>query len=66
YITATKLDSQDEFLTKFVQQSPFYRKHRHAIFHMEEFPNGSRMINTLDSAIGLSKDAYSAIDALMQ
>ncbi|WP_449301400.1 hypothetical protein, partial [Paracoccus fontiphilus] len=24
YITATKLDSQDEFLTKFVQQSPVY------------------------------------------
>ena len=44
----------------------FYRKHRHAIFHMEEFPGGSRMISTLDSAIGLSKDAYLAIDALMQ
>ena len=42
----------------------FYRKHRHAIFHMEEFADGSRMIATLDSAIGLSKDAYSAIDAL--
>ncbi|WP_282022363.1 type II toxin-antitoxin system RnlA family toxin [Ruegeria faecimaris] len=44
----------------------FYRKHRHAIFHMEEFANGSRMITTLDSAIGLSRDAYAAIDALMQ
>lgn len=42
----------------------FYRKHRHAIFHMEEFAGGSRMIATLDSAIGLSKDAYAAIDAL--
>ncbi|MFG6559723.1 type II toxin-antitoxin system RnlA family toxin [Sulfitobacter sp. 1A15299] len=44
----------------------FYRKHRHAIFHMEEFPGGSRMISTLDSAIDLSKDAYLAIDALIQ
>jgi hypothetical protein len=42
----------------------FYRKHRHAIFHMEEFTGGSRMIATLDLAIGLSKDAYAAIDAL--
>ena len=42
----------------------FYRKHRHAIFHMEEFDGSSRMIATLDSAISLSKDAYSAIDAL--
>lgn len=44
----------------------FYRKHRHAIFHMEEFANGSRMIATLDTAIELSKDAYAAIDALLQ
>ncbi len=44
----------------------FYRKHRHAIFHMEEFSGGSRMINTLESAIGLSKDAYLVIDALIQ
>lgn len=42
----------------------FYRKHRHTIFHMEEFPDGSRMINTLEKAIGLSKDAYAAIDGL--
>ncbi|BAW80378.1 RNAase [Candidatus Nitrosoglobus terrae] len=42
----------------------FFRKHRHTIFHMEEFPDGSRMIDTLDKAIGLSKDAYTAIDRL--
>jgi len=42
----------------------FFRKHRHTIFHMEEFPDGSRMIDTLDKAIGLSKDAYAAIDRL--
>lgn len=42
----------------------FYRKHRHTIFHMEEFPDGSRMIDTLDKAISLSKDAYAAIDLL--
>lgn len=42
----------------------FYRKHRHTLFHMEEFANGSRMIDTLDKAISLSKDAYTAIDNL--
>lgn len=42
----------------------FFRKHRHTIFHMEEFPDGSRMIDTLDKAISLSKDAYTAIDRL--
>jgi len=42
----------------------FFRKHRHTIFHMEEFPDGSRMIDTLDKAISLSKDAYAAIDGL--
>ncbi|MCP1229350.1 type II toxin-antitoxin system RnlA family toxin [Acetobacter fabarum] len=42
----------------------FFRKHRHTIFHMEEFPDGSRMIDTLEKAIGLSRDAYAAIDRL--
>jgi len=42
----------------------FYRKNRHTLFHMEEFADGSRMIDTLDKAICLSKDAYEAIDSL--
>lgn len=42
----------------------FYRKHRHTLFHMEEFADGSRMIDTLAKAISLSKDAYTAIDNL--
>lgn len=42
----------------------FYRKHRHTLFHMEEFADGSRMIDTLEKAISLSKDAYTAIDSL--
>jgi hypothetical protein len=42
----------------------FFRKHRNSIFHMEELTDGSRMIDTLDKAIGLSKDAYAAIDKL--
>lgn len=42
----------------------FYRKHRHTLFHMEEFADGSRMIDTLAKAMGLSKDAYAAIDNL--
>lgn len=42
----------------------FFRKHRNTIFHMEEFPDGSRMIDNLEKAIALSKDAYAAIDGL--
>lgn len=42
----------------------FYKKHRHTLFHMEEFADGSRMIDTLDKAMSLSKDAYTAIDNL--
>lgn len=42
----------------------YYRKHRHTLFHMEEFADGSRMIDTLPKAISLSKDAYTAIDKL--
>lgn len=42
----------------------FYRKHRHTLFHMEEFANGSRMIDTLAKAIGPSKNAYTAISNL--
>jgi len=42
----------------------FYRKHRHTLFHMEEFADGSRLIDTLEKAISLSKDAYTAIDSL--
>lgn len=41
-----------------------YRNQRHTLFHMEEFANGSRMIDTLEKAISLSKDAYTAIDRL--
>ena len=65
-----KLEHQEKVSRKMAESLnngyTFYRKHRHAIFHMEEFSGGSRMINTLDSAIGLSKDAYSVIDALIQ
>ena len=39
----------------------FYRKHRHTLFHMEEFDGGSRLISNLQMAISLSNDAYNAI-----
>jgi len=42
----------------------FYKKHRHSLFHMEDFADASRMVDTLDKAIGLSKDTYSAINKL--
>lgn len=39
----------------------FYKKHRHTLFHMEEFDGGSRLISSLEMAISLSNDAYAAI-----
>lgn len=54
----------EKMVTAFNNGYSFYRKHRHTIFHMEEFPDGSRMIDSLDKAISLSKDAYMAIDGL--
>lgn len=50
--------------TAFNNGYSFYRKHRHTLFHMEEFDGGSRLISSLDIAISLSKDAYAAIDGL--
>ncbi|MER2514271.1 MAG: type II toxin-antitoxin system RnlA family toxin [Nitrosomonas ureae] len=42
----------------------FYRKHRNTLFHMEDYVEISRMIDTLDKAIGLSKDTYKLINRL--
>lgn len=42
----------------------FYRKHRNTLFHMEDNADTSRMIDTLDKAISLSKDTYNHIDRL--
>lgn len=42
----------------------FYIKHRHTLFHMEEFTGASSMIDSLERAVGLSKDAYAAINSL--
>lgn len=40
----------------------FFRKHRNTLFHMEDFANFSRKIDTLDKAISLSSDTYTLID----
>ncbi|MGB0467395.1 MAG: type II toxin-antitoxin system RnlA family toxin [Pontibacterium sp.] len=42
----------------------FYNKHRHTLFHMEDYADASRMVDTLDKAISLSKDAYAIIESL--
>lgn len=42
----------------------FYIKHRHTLFHMEEFTGASSMIDSLERAVGLSKDAYAAINGI--
>ncbi|MCW7553742.1 type II toxin-antitoxin system RnlA family toxin [Endozoicomonas gorgoniicola] len=40
----------------------FFRKLRHTLFHMEDFAEASRKIDTLDKAIKLSKDCYNLIN----
>lgn len=42
----------------------FFRKHRHSLFHMSDFAEASRKIDTLDKALALSKDTYSIINEL--
>lgn len=42
----------------------FQIKHRNTLFHMEDFVEGSRVIDTLEKAISLSKDAYVLIGSL--
>lgn len=54
----------EQMVEAFNKGYSYYKKHRHTLFHMEEFADGSRMIDTLGKAISLSKDAYAAIDAL--
>lgn len=40
----------------------FYNKNRHSLFHMEDFPDASRMTSQLQNAINLSKEIYTLID----
>lgn len=42
----------------------FLRKHRHTLFHMNEWVDSSRTIDTLDKALSLSKDSYKIINDL--
>lgn len=42
----------------------FFNKHRHGLFHMEEYSDGSRTVDTLDKAMSISKEAYRVIDGL--
>ncbi|MGB4883185.1 MAG: type II toxin-antitoxin system RnlA family toxin [Neisseria sp.] len=44
----------------------FYIKHRHTLFHMEEFTGASSMIDSLERAVGLSRDAYAVINDLYE
>lgn len=44
----------------------FLRKHRNTLFHMDDFTESSRTIDTLDKAIELSKETYILIGKLMQ
>lgn len=39
----------------------FLRRHRNTLFHMEDFTDGSRVIDTLDKALALADDCYQLI-----
>lgn len=40
----------------------FFLKHRHTLFHMSDFADASRKIDTLEKALFLSKDVYKLIN----
>jgi hypothetical protein len=40
----------------------FFRKHRHTLFHMSDFADASRKIDTLEKALSLSKDVYGLLN----
>lgn len=42
----------------------FYVKHRHSLFHMSDFANASREIDTLDKSLSLSRQTYDIINNL--
>lgn len=42
----------------------FFRKHRNGLFHMDEMISTSRVVDTLDKALSLTKDAYKLMNAL--
>lgn len=42
----------------------FFRNHRNSLFHMEDFADASRKVDTLDKALSLSKDCYSLINQI--
>lgn len=44
----------------------FYKKHRQTLFHMKDFANASRQVDTLDKAISLSNDTYATIDKIFR
>lgn len=42
----------------------FYRIHRHTLFHMQDFADSSRIVDTLDKAVSLSNDTYEIIEKI--
>lgn len=42
----------------------FFRKHRNTLFHMNDFADASRRVDTLGKALDLSKNTYSTIDRI--
>ena len=59
YISNVKKDSVVQSLEN---AYAFFRKHRHTLFHMSDFADASRKIDTLEKALSLSKDVYVLLD----
>ncbi|MEL4015682.1 type II toxin-antitoxin system RnlA family toxin [Dryocola clanedunensis] len=53
-----------ELRSKLANAYAFFNKHRHSLFHMESFEEGSRKITGLTQLLSLSQEAYTHLDNL--
>ncbi len=55
-----------ELMTGMENAYSFFRKHRHTLFHMRDFAEASRKIDTLDKALALSNETYLLINKIYE
>lgn len=60
-----KLMPQHEEQVLVYKAYSFFNKHRHGLFHMESFADGSRVIGSLDEVNRLTNTIYSFLDDLL-
>lgn len=59
----TNIDN-DDIVRSLENAYTFFRKHRHSLFHMSDFAEASRKIDTLEKALALSQDVYNLLNAI--